>query len=140
MVRRRQVQLALSHVVLFGLVLPDPESLMEPWLRQVDKLLEDEEAVGAVVAVMRRRWPQSSRRGRAGTPAEVALRMLALKHLRDWSYVGRQAHGASGGSFRQGHGATDSPGSWGQVAVIGPGFRQGHGARRSPGSWGHAWT
>jgi integrase len=28
--------------------------------------------------------------------------------------VGRQAHGARGRRFRQGHGATQSPGSWGQ--------------------------
>jgi transposase, IS5 family len=83
---RRHTQLGLSQVVLFGLVLPEPERLMEPWLRAVDKALEDEEIVDAVMTVMRRRWQQSARRGRAGTPAEVVLRMLALKHLRDWSY------------------------------------------------------
>ena len=86
MVRRRYAQMELSQVVLFGLVLPEPERLMEPWLREVDKALGDEEIVEAVVTVMRRRWRQSARRGRAGTPAEVVLRMLALKHLRDWSY------------------------------------------------------
>ena len=32
------------------------------------------------------RWPQSRRRGRPGTPAEVVIRMLILKHLFDWSY------------------------------------------------------
>jgi IS5 family transposase len=76
----------LSQVVLFGLVLPKPERLMEPWLREVDEALDDEEIVDEVMTVMRRRWPQSARRGRAGTPADVVLRMLALKHLRDWSY------------------------------------------------------
>ena len=76
----------LSQVVLFGLVLPEPERLMEPWLREVDKALEDEEIIDAVTTVLRRRWRQSVGRGRAGTPAEVVLRMLALKHLRDWSY------------------------------------------------------
>src|SRR3954471_1239269 len=86
MVRRRHVQMELSQVVLFGLVLPEPERLMEPWLREVDRTLGDEEIVEAVMTVMRRRWQQSARRGRAGTPAEVVLRMLALKHLRDWSY------------------------------------------------------
>lgn len=29
---------------------------------------------------------KSGRRGRRGTPAEVALRMLVLKHLKNWSY------------------------------------------------------
>src|SRR6187549_962663 len=86
MVRRRHAQRELSQVVLFGLVLPEPERLMEPWLREVDKALGDEEIVEAVMTVMRRRWQQSARRGRAGTPAEVVLRMLTLKHLRDWSY------------------------------------------------------
>ena len=76
----------LSQVVLFGLVLPEPERLMEPWLREVDRALGDEEIIDAVMTVMRRRWRQSARRGRAGTPAEVVLRMLTLKHLRDWSY------------------------------------------------------
>jgi IS5 family transposase len=86
MVRRRHAQLALAQVVLFGMVLPSPEALMEPWLREVDEALEDEQIVDAVMTVMRRRWRHSARRGRAGTPAEVVLRMLVLKHLRDWSY------------------------------------------------------
>jgi IS5 family transposase len=86
MVRRRHAQLTLAQVVLFGLVVPEPESLMEPWLRAVDEALDDEDVLESVVGVMRRRWKQSARRGRMGTPAEVVLRMLALKHLRNWSY------------------------------------------------------
>lgn len=72
-------------MVLFGLVLTEPEKLMEPWLRAVDKALDDEEIVDVVTTVLRRRWRQSAGRGRAGTPAEVVLRLLALKHLRDWT-------------------------------------------------------
>jgi len=59
---------------------------MEPWLREVDKALDDEELVDTVTLALRRRWRQSAGRGRAGTPAEVVLRMLVLKHLRNWSY------------------------------------------------------
>src|SRR6202022_1450539 len=33
-----------------------------------------------------RRWPQSRRRGRLGTPADVVIRLLILKHLFNWSY------------------------------------------------------
>jgi IS5 family transposase len=34
------------------------------------------------------RWPPHSRtRGRKGTPAEVVLRLLLLKHMRNWSYA-----------------------------------------------------
>src|SRR5690242_16606206 len=69
MVRRRHAQLDLSQVVLFGLVLPEPERLMEPWLREIDKALEDEEILESVMTVLRRRWRHSVGRGRAGTPA-----------------------------------------------------------------------
>lgn len=34
---------------------------------------------------MAQRWPQSRTRGRKGTPAEVMLRLLLLKHVRNWS-------------------------------------------------------
>jgi len=33
------------------------------------------------------RHPQSRRRGRPGFPAEVVLRLLILKHIRNWSYA-----------------------------------------------------
>ena len=86
MVRRRQTQLTISQVVLFGLVVPEVEQLMVAWLRDVDRALDDDDLVDGVFEVLRRRWPQSSRRGRHGTPAETVLRTLALKHLMDWSY------------------------------------------------------
>jgi hypothetical protein len=35
----------LSQVVLFGLVLPQPERRMERWLREVDEALDDEEII-----------------------------------------------------------------------------------------------
>ena len=42
--------------------------------------------IETVAQALEARWPQSRRRGRPGTPAEVVLRMLILKHLFDWSY------------------------------------------------------
>ena len=60
--------------------------LWEPWMRVVDELLEDEELVDAVYEAQGKRHPQSRLRGRQQTPAEVALRMLILKHVRNWSY------------------------------------------------------
>ena len=84
MIRRRNGQRSLWDAVLFGA--PDPRTLMEPGLRQVDELLDDDELVDGVLEAMRGRFEQSSRRGRYGTPAEVALRMLVLKHLKGWSY------------------------------------------------------
>jgi IS5 family transposase len=84
MLRRRNGQRALWNAVLFGA--PDPRELMEPKLRRIDELLDDERLVDGVLEAMRGRFPQSGRRGRRGTPAEVALRMLVLKHLKNWSY------------------------------------------------------
>jgi IS5 family transposase len=85
MVRHRHAQLALAQLVLFG-TLVEPAELMDPVLRRVDELLDDPALVDEVLAVLRRRHPQSARRGRPSTPAEVVLRMLVLKHLRRWSY------------------------------------------------------
>src|SRR6185503_18326374 len=56
------------------------------WLRRIDTLLEDEAVIEVVAQALESRWPQSRRRGRPGTPAEVVIRMLILKHLFDWSY------------------------------------------------------
>jgi IS5 family transposase len=55
-------------------------------LRKIDTLLEDEAVIEVVAQALETRWPQSRRRGRPGTPAEVVIRMLILKHLFDWSY------------------------------------------------------
>lgn len=60
--------------------------LWEPWMRVVDELLEDDELLDTVFAAQGQRHPQSRTRGRKQTPAEVALRMLILKHVRNWSY------------------------------------------------------
>jgi IS5 family transposase len=86
MTRRRYAQLTLTQVVLFGLLVPEPEALMDPELRRIDKLLDDEALVDEVLATLARRYERSTRRGRPGTPAEVVLRMLFLKHLRNWSF------------------------------------------------------
>jgi hypothetical protein len=39
MTRRRHAQLTIAQVVLFGLAV-DPENLMDPELRQIDRWLE----------------------------------------------------------------------------------------------------
>lgn len=60
--------------------------LWEPWMRIVDELLEDEALLETVYDAQGKRHPQSRVRGRQQTPAEVTLRMLILKHVRNWSY------------------------------------------------------
>src|SRR6187200_1895833 len=74
MVQRRQRERSLFEVLL-----PDG-------LRKIDTQLEDEAVIEVVAHALEARWPQSRRRGRPGTPAEVVIRMLILKHLFDWSY------------------------------------------------------
>jgi hypothetical protein len=68
MVRRRQTQLTIAQVVLFGSVVPEVEQLMVDWVREVDRALDADGLVDGVLAILRRRWrwPQSSRRGRHG--------------------------------------------------------------------------
>jgi hypothetical protein len=55
-------------------------------LRRIDTALEDDAVIDVVAQALEKRWPQSRRRGRLGTPAEVVIRMLILKHVFDWSY------------------------------------------------------
>jgi IS5 family transposase len=64
----------------------DIEDLWEPWMREVDQLLEDATLVEEVYQAQGKRHPKSQTRGRTQTPAEVALRLLILKHVRNWSY------------------------------------------------------
>ena len=66
--------------------MPDGHKLWPDWLRKIDTLLEDEAVIETVAQGLEAWRPRSFRRGRLGTPAEVVLRMLNLKHLFDWSY------------------------------------------------------
>jgi IS5 family transposase len=55
-------------------------------MREVDAILEDDELLSAVFEAQGQRHKESCRLGRHQTPAEVVLRMLLLKHVRNWSY------------------------------------------------------
>jgi transposase, IS5 family len=56
------------------------------WMRQADQVLSDNEIVMAVYEALSQRHPQSRKCGRPGGPVEVVLRLLVLKHMRNWSY------------------------------------------------------
>ena len=43
--------------------------------------------VSAVYEALGRRHPKSRRRGSPGVPADLVLRLLVLKHIRNWSYA-----------------------------------------------------
>ncbi len=53
---------------------------------EADGLLEDEDLIEAVFKAQGQRHAHSATRGRAQTPAETALRLLLLKHVRNWSF------------------------------------------------------
>ena len=69
-----------------GLIREEVGPLWEEWMREVDALLTDRELVQIVYEALARRYPRSRTRGRPATPAEVVLRLLLLKHMRNWSY------------------------------------------------------
>src|SRR5262245_55621801 len=75
------IRLAYAQRSLVEVFLPDAETLWDPVLRRIDGALEDEELLEVMWQALARRRPLSPRRGRPGTPATVALRMLVRKHL-----------------------------------------------------------
>lgn len=80
--QQRSVYEAISRRVI-----PDGQDLLWPaWLRAVDALLEDEELIEIVHQALGRRHGRSRIKGRPSTPSEVVLRLLVLKHLKNWSY------------------------------------------------------
>jgi IS5 family transposase len=70
-----------------GFIRETVEELREDWMHHADLILSDEELLEIVYRALQRRHPRSGTHGRPGTPAEVVLRMLLLKHMRDWSFV-----------------------------------------------------
>src|SRR5437763_15029542 len=81
MVQRRQRERSLFEVLL-----PDGHKLWPDWLQRIDTALEDDRVIDIVAQALEKRWPHSRRRGRLGTPAEIVIRILILKHLFDWRY------------------------------------------------------
>jgi transposase, IS5 family len=82
MTRRKQGERTLWE----GVVDEDVRALWEHWMVEADRLLEDEELVDLVYQAQGERHEHSATRGRSQTPAETALRLLLLKHVRNWSF------------------------------------------------------
>jgi IS5 family transposase len=81
-IEMRRAQLSFGD----GLIAEEVSDLREDWMAHADQVLADEQIVAAVYEALAKRCPKSRSRGRFGTPAEVVLRMLVLKHVRNWSY------------------------------------------------------
>lgn len=69
-----------------GFLREEVNDLWEPWMRAADQILDDEQLIEQVFEAQGRRWKESRTRGRLQTPSEVVLRLLILKHVRNWSY------------------------------------------------------
>jgi IS5 family transposase len=82
MIEMRRAQLSFGD----GLIAAEVSDLREEWMGYADRVLADEQIVAAVYEALAKRRPQSRSRGRRGTPAEMVLRLLILKHVRNWSY------------------------------------------------------
>jgi len=63
------------------------DDLREDWMKRADQILDDEVILTAVYEALGKRHPKSRSRGRRGAPAEMVLRLLILKHIRNWSYA-----------------------------------------------------
>ena len=82
MIEMRRAQLSFGD----GLIAEEVSDLREDWMKHADAVLADEAIVAAVYEALARRHPKSRSRGRRGAPAEMVLRLLILKHIRNWSY------------------------------------------------------
>ena len=82
MIEMRRKQLSFGD----GLIAEEVSDLCEKWMTHADAVLADEEIIAIVYEAMGKRHPKSRSRGRRGTAAETVLRLLVLKHIRNWSY------------------------------------------------------
>ena len=82
MIEMRRSQLSFGD----GLIAEEVSDLRDHWMAAADRVLADEEIVTAVYEALAQRHPKSRSRGRKGTAAEIVLRLLVLKHVRNWSY------------------------------------------------------
>jgi IS5 family transposase len=82
MIPARRLQLSFAD----GFITEQVDDLWEPWMRHADQALNDDRLLEIMQAAWNTLCRKSKTRGRPGTPAEIILRLLLLKHIRDWSY------------------------------------------------------
>jgi Transposase domain (DUF772) len=82
MIEMRRTQLSFGD----GLIAEEVSDLREGWMTHADTVLADEHIVAAVYEALAKRHPKSRCRGRRIAPADMVLRLLILKHIRNWSY------------------------------------------------------
>jgi IS5 family transposase len=80
---RRQAQRGFAD----GFLSEQVDEFWDDWMRAVDQVLDDDDLVATVYEALVARRAQSRTRGRPGFPADVVLRLLLLKHMRNWSFA-----------------------------------------------------
>jgi IS5 family transposase len=70
-----------------GFVAETVADLQDAWMSHAGAILDDDQLLSSVYEALATRHPKSRTRGRRGAPAEMVLRVLLLKHLRNWSYA-----------------------------------------------------
>jgi IS5 family transposase len=65
---------------------PEVAAHTDPVLKELDRLLDDDELYQRVRADLGKRYRYTLVHGRHSTPVEVILRMLLCKHLYQWGY------------------------------------------------------
>jgi len=83
MVEPRRAQLSFGD----KLIAEEIHDLYEEWMVHADTVLADEAIVMAAYEALAKRRRLSRTRGRRGFSAEVVVRLLVLKHARNWSYA-----------------------------------------------------
>jgi hypothetical protein len=76
----------LQRTFADGFIAETVADLWEPWMRHADVALEDDALLSIIQQELAKRYKKSKTRGRKATTVEVVLRMLLLKHVRDWSF------------------------------------------------------
>ena len=84
-----------------GLIAEEVGELGEDWMRHVDVVLDDPLLLDAAYQALARRWTNSRTCGRRGTPVDVVVRLLVLKHVRNWSYSALEREVRSNLVYRQ---------------------------------------
>jgi IS5 family transposase len=80
---RRQAQRGFAD----GFITEQVDVFWDDWMRAVDQVLDDDDLVATVYEALVTRRALSRTRGRPGFPADVVLRLLLLKHMRNWSFA-----------------------------------------------------
>ena len=81
MIEARRLQRSFGD----GLIAAEIEDLQESWMQHADVVVQDDAIISSVHQALAHRHPNSRGPSPAGHFAEVVLRLLVLKHVRNWS-------------------------------------------------------